>query len=180
MRTPASIARHPIHPMIVPIPIGLWVFSFICDLVHLFGGTSPNWEVVAMYTMVGGIVGALIAAVPGFIDLLSLPSSIQRTAIKHMALNLGIVVLYIINAWLRHGGAGDGAIWLSLLAIILLVVSGWLGGKMVYEAGVAVEPVPAAEPQAASMPRARYQGPERRHPTTRSGYFGPDRRMATQ
>ena len=34
MRTPASIAGHPIHPMLVPIPIGLWIFSFVCDLAY--------------------------------------------------------------------------------------------------------------------------------------------------
>ena len=78
MRTPARIAKHPIHPMLVPIPIGLWLFSLVCDLVHRFGGTSPNWEIVATYAMVGGIVGALLAAVPGFIDVMSLPSSVQR------------------------------------------------------------------------------------------------------
>jgi uncharacterized membrane protein len=182
MRTPARIAKHPIHPMIVPIPIGLWIFSLVCDLVHRFGGASPNWEVVAMYTMVGGIVGALIAAVPGFIDLLSLPWPIKNTAIKHMALNLTIVALFIINAWVRRNGVTDGAIWLSVIAILLLLGSGWLGGKMVYEAGVAVEPLPlpsAEEPRAAA-PRPRYQGPERRNPTKGTGYFGPDRRMATQ
>src|SRR5690242_19359568 len=140
MQTPARIAKHPIHPMIVPIPIGLWIFSLVCDLVHRFGAQSPNWEVVAWYTMIGGIIGALIAAVPGLIDLLSLPSGIQSTAIKHMALNLTIVVLYIINSYLRRDGVTDGAIWLSVLSIILLGVSGWLGGKMVYEAGVAVQP----------------------------------------
>jgi uncharacterized membrane protein len=166
--------------MIVPIPIGLWIFSFICDLIHRFGGASPNWEVVAMYTMVGGIIGALIAALPGLVDLLSLPSGIKSTAIKHMALNLTIVVLYIINAWARARGAGDGMIWLSLLAIILLGFSGWLGGKMVYEAGVAVEPQPL-EPGAEPVAHTRYGGPERRNPTKHSsGYFGPDRRMATE
>ena len=180
MRTPASIAKHPIHPMIVPIPIGLWLFSLFCDLVHRFGGASAAWEVVALYTMVGGIVGALIAAVPGFIDLLSLPSSIKPTAIKHMALNLTIVVLFIIDAWMRRNGVTDGAIGLSVLAIILLGVSGWLGGKMVYEHGVAVEPVSASTEPPVSTQRPRYQGPERRNPVRRSGYFGPDRRMATQ
>lgn len=178
MRTPASIAKHPIHPMIVPIPIGLWLFSLFCDLVHRFGGASPNWEVVAWYTMIGGIVGALIAAVPGFIDLLSLPKDIQRTAIKHMALNLSIVALFVINAFVRRDGVTDAAIWLSVIAIALLLVSGWLGGKMVYEAGVAVDTQAGAE---RTTVRARgYLGPERRTSPLGSGYFGPERRMATR
>lgn len=144
MHTPAQLARHPIHPMLVPVPIGLWLFSLICDLVHRFGASSPNWEVVAWYTMVGGIVGALVAAVPGLVDLLSLPSGVKRIGVWHMAINLTIVALYVINAWIRRGGVTDGAIWLSLLAVALLGVSGWLGGKMVYEHGVAVEAPPSA------------------------------------
>lgn len=138
MHTPASIAKHPIHPMLVPIPIGLWLFSLVCDLVHRFGASNPNWEVVAWYTMIGGIVGALLAALPGLVDLLSLPSPVQRIGIAHMSLNLTIVVLYLINAWLRRGGVSDGAIWLSVLSIILLGISGWLGGQMVYVHGAAV------------------------------------------
>jgi len=86
MHTPASIAKHPIHPMLVAIPIGLWVFSLICDLVLLFGGTSENWAIVARYTMVGGIIGALIAAVPGFIDMLALPWTAKRIALMHMSI----------------------------------------------------------------------------------------------
>ena len=178
MRTPASIAKHPIHPMLVPIAIGLWVFSLVCDLVHRFGGASPNWEIVAWYTMIGGIVGALIAAVPGFIDLLSLPKEIQRTGIKHMVLNLTIVVLFAINAFMRRDGVTDAAIGLSVVAIALLLVSGWLGGKMVYEAGVAVDTQGALQPSPAPARARAYAGPERR--TARAAYFGPERRMATQ
>jgi uncharacterized membrane protein len=140
MQTPASIARHPIHPMLVPIPIGLWIFSFVCDLVHAGGAAGEAWTTVALYTMAGGIIGALLAAVPGLIDLLSLPEGPRATAIKHMALNLTIVALYIINfvaRWREPANPG-GLVWLSLISLVLLVISGWLGGKMVYEYGVAV------------------------------------------
>lgn len=144
MRTPANIARHPIHPMLVPFPIGLWVFSFICDLIFVFGAQAPVWKTVALYTMVGGVIGALLAAVAGLIDLLSLPPEPRKTAIIHMSINLVIVVLFVINIWLRisAGDAGAGwslPVWLSLVAVLLLLVSGWLGGKLVYESGVAVD-----------------------------------------
>jgi uncharacterized membrane protein len=140
MQTPASIARHPIHPMLVPIPIGLWIFSFVCDLFHAGGASAQAWTTVAFYTMAGGIIGALLAALPGLIDLLSLPEGPRATAIKHMALNLTIVALYVINfamRWKEPANPG-GLVWLSLISLVLLVISGWLGGKMVYEYGVAV------------------------------------------
>src|SRR3982751_1092287 len=131
MRTPASIAGHPIHPMLIPLPIGLWIFSLVCDLIHAGGSTNAAWTTVALYTMGGGIVGALLAAVPGFIDLLSLPPGPRGTALKHLA----VVVLYVINFWMRERSPGEsgGLMWLSIIALGLLVISGWLGGKMVYE-----------------------------------------------
>jgi uncharacterized membrane protein len=141
MQTPASIAGHPIHPMLVPIAIGCFVFSFAADVAYLFTGAAAPWNVLAHYTMIGGIVGALAAAVPGLIDLLSLPAGpIRKTALTHMSINLVVVAIYVVNAWLRRGGNADLGlpIFLSLVTIALLLVSGWLGGKMVYEAGVAV------------------------------------------
>lgn len=173
MRTPARIAKHPIHPMLVPIPIGLWLFSLVCDLVHRFGGTSPNWEIVATYAMVGGIVGALLAAVPGLIDVFSLPRSVQPIGFTHMGLNLAVVVLYAINAWMRRDGVTDGLIWLSVISVALLAVSGWLGGEMVYARGVAVEG--AGETETVG---SRYAGVDRRNPRARSAYVGPERRVA--
>ena len=108
MHTPASIARHPIHPMLVTIPIGLWLFSFACDLIRLLGGASPNWEIVALYSMIGGVAGALLAAIPGLIDLLSLPPGIRRIALIHMTINLSVVALFVLNAWMRTQGADGG------------------------------------------------------------------------
>lgn len=148
MRTPASIAGHPVHPMIVPIAIGGFVLSFIFDIVCLASGNADPWATVSFYTMIGGIVGALCAAVFGFTDLLSLPAGYTKNvAYTHMGINLTVVVLFIIDAWLRHGGAavGGAPFILSIIGIALLVVSGWLGGKMVYEAGIGVsmgEPEP--------------------------------------
>ncbi|HUP30656.1 MAG TPA: DUF2231 domain-containing protein [Usitatibacter sp.] len=142
MRTPASIAGHPIHPMLVPIAIGCFIFSFAADLICLVKGAGPNnlWNVLAYYTMIGGILGALAAAVPGLIDLLSLPAPIKKTGVTHMAINLTVVAIYICNAWMRHNNPGDLKLpmILSFVTIVLLVISGWLGGKMVYEAGVGV------------------------------------------
>ena len=139
MKTPASIAGHPIHPMLVAIPIGLWIFSLVCDLAYAFGTGNNDWRLVTFYTLAGGIVGALLAALPGFIDMLSLPFPVKRTALIHMAINLTVVALYAVNLWLRLQDAGHGTVLtLSIVGIGLLVISGWLGGKMVYEEGVAV------------------------------------------
>lgn len=147
MHTPASIAKHPIHPMLVTIPIGLWLFSFLCDLIYVFTDASDAWAVVGFYTMLGGIIGALAAAVPGMIDMLSLPSGVKKIAIIHMSINLAIVILYIVNAWLRIQEMETlWPLWLSIAAIVLLAVSAWLGGKMVYVHGVGVQVPPQPVP----------------------------------
>jgi uncharacterized membrane protein len=150
MRTPASIARHPIHPMLIPFPIGLWIFSLVCDLVFAFGGGDAIWKTVALYTMCGGLIGALAAAVPGLVDMLSLPPGLRRTAIVHMTINLIVVALFAVNLWMRwrSGNAGAGAstpVLLSVIGVGLLAVSGWLGGKLVYEGAVAVDTDGTAE-----------------------------------
>lgn len=141
MKTPASIAGHPIHPMLVPIAIGGFVLSFAADLISLATGSGNPWNTLAYYAMIGGILGALAAAVPGLIDLLSLPAGYTKgVAVKHMSINLLVVAIYVVNAWMRHGGqALKVPMILSLVTVLLLLVSGWLGGKLVFEAGVGVD-----------------------------------------
>src|SRR3954463_4847688 len=143
MRTPANVARHPINPMLVTLPIGMWVLSLACDIIAAFVSNPAAWKTVALYAMVGGLIGALAAALFGLIDLLSLPADIRPTALTHMAINLVVVALFVVDAWLRIGDPGGTGgtlpVWLSVIAVALLVVSGWLGGKMVYLHGVAVD-----------------------------------------
>jgi uncharacterized membrane protein len=160
MSSPASIAKHPIHPMLVVLPIGLWIFSLVSDVVYLTNWGSAVWKDVALYTMAGGTAGALIAAVPGFVDLISMSKGpVKKIGIWHMSINLTIVVLYAINLWLRTSGSPSATepVWLSVVGVLLLGVSGWLGGEMVYVHGVAVEPQSrqerAEERAAPSAPR---------------------------
>ena len=145
MRTPASIAGHPMHPMLITVPVGLLIFSLICDLGALLSAEIANWHAAAFYTMVGGFVGALIAAMPGFIDFLSITNErVRRIAIMHMSFNLIAVTLYGVNIWLRVDGndVSGTPLLLSLLGVGLLGVSGWLGGSMVYRHGVGVNAEP--------------------------------------
>jgi uncharacterized membrane protein len=71
MASPASIGGHPVHPMSVPFQIGLWVFSFIADLIYLWRGNPIGRDYIAFYTLLGVIIGAAAAAVPRLIDWLS-------------------------------------------------------------------------------------------------------------
>lgn len=141
MASPASIAKHPIHPMIVPFPIALWIFSFVSDLIYFLGWGGPVWQDVAFRSMAGGVIGALLAAIPGFVDFLSLSGRSKKIAAVHMSLNLTLVILYVINLWIRSGAAetGRGPVVLSGIALVILFISGWLGGSLVYVHATAVE-----------------------------------------
>ena len=141
MRTPASIAGHPIHAMLVPIAIGGLILSFVFDIVCLATGKIDPWSTVAYYTMIGGIAGALFAALFGAVDLFSLPAGYtKKIGLIHMTINLIVVGLFVVNAWMRHENASPAGtpFIFSFVGIALLAVSGGLGGKMVYEAGVGV------------------------------------------
>ena len=156
MASPASIQKHPIHPMLIPFPIALWIFSLVCDVIYAMGWGPGIWNDMAFYTMIGGVLGALAAAIPGYIDYRSLTDPQTMTIGRwHMLINLSIVVLFAVNLALRTW-SGPGAVLpvlLSLVGIAMLGVSGWLGGELVYVHRVAVEP----EPGVAASPKERHR-----------------------
>jgi uncharacterized membrane protein len=146
MSTPATIAKHPLHPMLVVFPIGLWIFSLISDFVLLLGG-DVRWNDVAFSTMAGGLIGALVAAVPGFFDMFSISDpKVGKLAWNHMILNLIAVVIFAFNFYLRLGNTPGATlpIVLSVAGVLLIAVSGWLGGEMVYVYGMGVQQSPGA------------------------------------
>ena len=118
MQVPASLSKHPVHPLLVVLPVGLWVFSLFCDLFYLGGAEAEIWSRLALYTMVGGFVGAFTAvALPGFV--------------AQMNVSLVVLALYAVNIWLRLGDPHLAmAITLSAIGVGVLATSSWLGGGM--------------------------------------------------
>ena len=102
------------------------------------------WQTVAIYCIAAGIVGALAAAVPGLIDYFSIDeAAMKRIANLHLAVNLGAVVVFAINLWLRFRLPAESYLPLamSIVGVVALGVGGWLGGEMVFVKGMAVEAV---------------------------------------
>lgn len=155
MSSPASIAKHPIHPMLVVFPIGLWIFSLVSDIIYRMGWGPAVWNDVAFYTLAGGIVGALLAAVPGLIDLLAMSGKSKTIGIWHMCVNLIAVAIFAASLWMRTSNAPGATLpfALSIVGVVLLGVSGWLGGEMVYVRGVGVEPQQAVKTEASERER---------------------------
>ena len=147
MASPASIGGHPVHPMIIPFPIALWVFSLVADVIYLWRG-NPVWKnYVAFYALLGGIIGAAVAAVPGLIDWMSLTDkAVVKIANWHARLNVIALLVFAGSFYLRTTSgsnlvSGSHAIplALSVLGVILISISGYLGGELVFKHGVAVE-----------------------------------------
>jgi uncharacterized membrane protein len=147
MASPASIGGHPVHPMIIPFPIGLWVFSLVADLIYLWRG-NPVWiDYIAFYALLGGIIGAAVAAVPGLIDWLSLKDrEVVKIANWHARLNVTALLIFAASFYLRTAGGSELVsrsytipIALSVLGVIMISISGYLGGELVFKHGVAVD-----------------------------------------
>jgi uncharacterized membrane protein len=143
METPATVKHHPLHPLMITLPIGMFTLSLIADIIFLATGQQRGvWRDFAVYAIIAGIIFALLAAIPGIIDWFSLKGAeVQRTANYHAILNLIVLCLFGGTlAWrLNDATHAVGQFLLSLLAIIVLCVGGWLGGTLVHEYRVAVE-----------------------------------------
>jgi uncharacterized membrane protein len=152
MRTPASIGRHPVHPMLVVVPLGAFAAALVFDVAGVVSG-GATWWLLAFWNLAVGIVGALLAAVPGLVDYVALHARpvARRTATWHLALNLAVVALFVVDFLLRtrwgQQWAPVGSLVppaLTLIGVVLLAVSGWLGAHLVYVHGIGVQPAPEA------------------------------------
>jgi uncharacterized membrane protein len=141
MKTPTTLKHHPLHPILVEFPIALWVFALAADIAF-HAGASDVWRSIALYSMGAGIVGAVVAAVPGLVDLLSLNDPTQkRIGIYHAVLMVVTLILFAINwVWrLNADPMAAGPLVLSIIGVAVLLVGGWLGADLVHEYGVTVE-----------------------------------------
>ncbi|HZQ46641.1 MAG TPA: DUF2231 domain-containing protein [Verrucomicrobiae bacterium] len=140
MFTPTTIKGHPLHPVLVALPIGLWIFSLICDIIGLASGSSI-WLVVSFFNLGAGIICALIAAVPGFIDLFAMTDpNLKRVGLIHMGIMLFTVAVFVVDFWLRlRTHVGLIPFYLSIIGVLTLLIGGWLGAKLVHVFGVTVE-----------------------------------------
>lgn len=142
MQGKATIAGHPIHPMLVAIPIGCFVAVLISDVVSIWGDQT-FWPVMAVWLIAFGAVSALVAALFGFTDYFTAPLTPQakRTATLHMIVNLTVVVLYAAAFAVRNGNPTSTLGYvLTYVAFVLLGLSGWLGGQLVYRDLVGTRP----------------------------------------
>ena len=144
MRSKAVLESHPIHPMLVSFPIGLWVTALIFNLLGAARGNPALWA-AGFYCIIAGCIGAALAAVPGLIDWLTVvppQSSAKRRGLLHGSLNSLNLLLFIYIAY-RLGSPStqpDGVtLFLMVAGIVILGIAGWLGGTLVYRNQIGVD-----------------------------------------
>ena len=144
METRFKLLGHPVHPMLIVFPLGLFSIAVVFDVLYLFTG-SVEFAEVAYWNIAAGIVGGLLAAVFGLIDWLAIPGGTRakRIGLWH-GLGNGVIVVLFIVSWLlrgpRHAYSPDlMPFLLGLVAVALALVTAWLGGELVYRLRVAVD-----------------------------------------
>jgi uncharacterized membrane protein len=145
MHSKAHYFGNPIHPALVTIPIGLYVGAFVFDLFYLFDDSDPTWFRISQWMLNAGIVGALLAALPGTLDYLFIPRdwSAKSWGLAHALLNLGATGLNLVSAVIRWGAVpetGSGELWaayvLSWTALGMVAIAGSIGGHLVYHLNI--------------------------------------------
>lgn len=148
MASKASIAGHPVHPMLISFPLALWTTSFLTDLLFYFtrGSVLP---LITKYLLAAGCIGAVAAAIPGIIDWKSLKHpQVVKIANWHARLNVIALLIFAASLYLRMKSGGAAMVGyglkipflLSAVGMVLISISGWLGGALSFEHGVGVKP----------------------------------------
>jgi uncharacterized membrane protein len=141
-KSTASIAGHPLHPMLIPFPIAFFVFAFIGDLAFWRTGNA-FWAMASLWLLGVGLIMAALAAVFGLIDFLGEPRiRALNDAWWHAGGNVLAVLISLYNWYMRYT-TGEAAILptglvLSLIVVCILFFTGWMGWNMVYRHHVAV------------------------------------------
>lgn len=144
MESRIKLLGHPIHPMLIVLPLGLLATAVVFDVLYYLSG---NLELVTFsyWALVAGLIGGLLAAIFGLLDWLAIPSRTRakRVGAWHGGGNLVVVALFAVAWYLRSSAAShlpDGLPFaLEVLGAGIALITAWLGGELVYRLRVAVD-----------------------------------------
>lgn len=141
--TVVAVSRHPLHPMLVTFPIALLVCAPASDLAFLLFD-DPFWARMSLWLLGVGTLMGTLAGTTGAIELLAV-SGIRRRAAAWNHFVMGTMLLAVgFTNWSWRvsdpvGGIVPLGIYLSLLGIVLVGFTGWMGGKLVFEDEVGIK-----------------------------------------
>lgn len=138
--------RHPLHPLLVHIPVALWPGALILDLLsrsHIGGNVMVS---LSFYAIAVGLAMAVLAVPTGLVDWTGIKKEkpAWKIGLYHLALNLIVALLFAVNLGLRVPTFREATevlpvpLLLSAIGTVLLIASSYLGGLMVYDRGISV------------------------------------------
>jgi len=140
----AAVNGHPIHPMLVGFPIAFLVGALLTDVLYLWRGTL-FWAEASYWLLCAGLAMGTVAAIFGIADFFGdVRIRSNLVARLHFAGNATVLALAAINVGMRTLGTAEGlypgGIVLSTAVVLLLTLTGWLGGELAYRHRVGVVP----------------------------------------
>lgn len=138
------VLGHPIHPILIVFPLGLFSTAVIFDVLFLLNAGAV-FATVAYYMILAGVISGVVAELFGLIDWLPMAPNTRAKFIGawHGVGNFVVVLMFAASAWLRAATPAftpdTAALALSFGGAVLLMVTGWMGGELVYRMGVAVD-----------------------------------------
>src|SRR5689334_469142 len=144
MESKTKVFGHPIHPILVVIPLGLFIGAIIVDTIDLINGNTALSQ-VSFFNISIGIIGGLLAALFGFLDwrLVPLNTRAKQIGAWHGIGNVVVVLMFALSWWLRRDAVNyqpsQTALIFSYAAILTGIVTAWLGGELVFRLNVGVD-----------------------------------------
>ena len=143
MESRIKLAGHPVHPMLIVFPLGLFSTAAAFDIIYLVT-SAVRWTEVAFYVVGAGLVGGIAAAVPGWVDWAAIPARTRakRVGLVHGVGNVIVLGLFALSWMLRRHDPSQpptGAIVAGVLGVVLISATAWLGGELVERLGVGVD-----------------------------------------
>ncbi len=144
MNSRLKVAGHAVHPMLIPIPLGMFIGTPLFDLLYLITDDA-QYATVSFFMIATGVVGGVLAIATGAIDYSGIPKGTRakRVATVHAIGNDIVVALFALSWLLRHGPHDHQpsalAVTLTFVGAALSALTGWLGGELVERLGVGVD-----------------------------------------
>lgn len=142
-RSTASIAGHPLHPLLVPFPIVCFIGALLNDIVYA-NTADMQWANFSVWLLTFGLIGGLFAVITGLIDFFG-DRAVRSLAAAwvHGIGNAIVMLLALWNVFVHSRDAWTSVmptgLILSIVTVVVMAVTGWLGGTLVYRHRVGVK-----------------------------------------
>lgn len=143
---------HPVHAIVVALPLALLAMVPVWDFLAWFGVLAEG-GVVAYHCVRAGLVGGGLSLLTGVAEWIRVSKSrpeVSKHVLSHAGAALGALSLFVLALVFRTGKSAEPALavlGLECAGALVLGLTGWLGGQLVFTHGVAVRGVDAASPR---------------------------------